>query len=327
MTDLAAAAFVKFLLTIFTFGIKVPAGLFVPSLFVGACCGRLLGMFVRNLGIESSYWFTECEGVPASFCIIPGIYAVVGAASVLGGVTRMTLSLVVIVFELTGGLEYLVPVMIAVLISKWVGDWVGGKLSIYETHIVLNGYPYLDPKWESNSTMTMGDLLLPQDIVHISNGVSVGDIITILDSCDYKGFPVLDESRYVIGWIPRKYLIFSIDMARSMDTAIGMETELMFTKPDDRISTAKLIDVSWFTDTNPLQITVATPVNRVLQLFKSLGLRSICVTSQSQLIGIVTRKDLLQYLSMEESSELPSPLPQGHYGSLSSPSAQQADDR
>lgn len=61
----------------------------------------------------------------------------------LGGVTRMTgrwalapaaeggsngelaVSLVVIMFELTGGLTYVLPIMVAVLVSKWVGDGLG----------------------------------------------------------------------------------------------------------------------------------------------------------------------------------------------------------
>ena len=34
----------------------------------------------------------------------------------------LSVSLVVIMFELTGGLTYIVPIMIAVMISKWVGD-------------------------------------------------------------------------------------------------------------------------------------------------------------------------------------------------------------
>ena len=34
----------------------------------------------------------------------------------------MTVSLVMIMFELTGGLRYIVPIMVAVLVSKWVGD-------------------------------------------------------------------------------------------------------------------------------------------------------------------------------------------------------------
>ena len=49
----------------------------------------------------------------------------VGAAAVLGGVTRMTVSLVVIMFELTGGVRYIVPLMAAAMASKWVGDALG----------------------------------------------------------------------------------------------------------------------------------------------------------------------------------------------------------
>lgn len=34
-------------------------------------------------------------------------------------------SLVVIMFELTGGLQYIVPLMVASMTSKWVGDALG----------------------------------------------------------------------------------------------------------------------------------------------------------------------------------------------------------
>ena len=37
-------------------------------------------------------------------------------------VCMCVVSLVVIMFELTGGLTYIVPIMVAVMISKWVGD-------------------------------------------------------------------------------------------------------------------------------------------------------------------------------------------------------------
>lgn len=38
--------------------------------------------------------------------VTPGTYAMVGAAAALAGVTRMTVSLTVIMFELTGSLSY-----------------------------------------------------------------------------------------------------------------------------------------------------------------------------------------------------------------------------
>ena len=42
----------------------------------------------------------------------------VGAAAMLSGVTRMTVSLVVIMFELTGGLEYVLPIMVTTIVRQ-----------------------------------------------------------------------------------------------------------------------------------------------------------------------------------------------------------------
>lgn len=70
---------VKLILTIITFGIKVPSGVIIPSLDAGALFGRIIGQFVGSIS--------------------PGIFAMVGAGAFLAGVTRMTISLCVIMFE------------------------------------------------------------------------------------------------------------------------------------------------------------------------------------------------------------------------------------
>lgn len=46
--QLILALFAKLMFTIFTFGIKVPSGLFIPSLAMGAIGGRLLGIQVES---------------------------------------------------------------------------------------------------------------------------------------------------------------------------------------------------------------------------------------------------------------------------------------
>lgn len=66
----------------------------------------------------------------------------------------MTVSLVVVVYELTGGLAYIVPLMLATMFSKWAGDAFGHE-GIYDGHIRLNGYPYLEDKEEFTHT-TLG---------------------------------------------------------------------------------------------------------------------------------------------------------------------------
>ena len=87
-----------------------------------------------------------------------GVYALIGAAAALGGVTRMTISLVVIMFELTGGLTYVMPIMFACVTAKWVGDAFESR-GIYDAHIELNEYPYLDNKSSISHTTLSGERL------------------------------------------------------------------------------------------------------------------------------------------------------------------------
>lgn len=131
MRMIAVALIVKAALTVVTFGIKVPAGIFIPTLGVGACAGRIVGLLVQYARWRwpTAPVFASCrENTP---CVIPGLYAMVGAAAALSGVTRTTVSLAVIMFELTDTLTYAVPVMLAVLVAKTVADALEPK-GIYE---------------------------------------------------------------------------------------------------------------------------------------------------------------------------------------------------
>ena len=67
------------------------------------------------------------------FCTLGG-YAVVGAAAMAGAVTH-TISTSVIVFELTGQIHHILPVMIAVLISNMIAQKISP--SIYDSIIQL----------------------------------------------------------------------------------------------------------------------------------------------------------------------------------------------
>lgn len=64
-------------------------------------------------------------------------------------------------FELTGGVRYIVPLMAAAMASKWVGDALG-RQGVYDAHINLNGYPFLDSKEEFAHTALAADVMQPK---------------------------------------------------------------------------------------------------------------------------------------------------------------------
>merc|ERR1719191_1999985 len=151
---LVGTAALKFMQTTVTFGALVPAGLFVPSLFIGGCIGRVLGGLLKFLGFFGAQ---ELQ-------VEPGIYAMVGAGAMLAGVSRLTITLAVVLFELTGGLTYIVPFMLSVLIAKWVGDKVTSDRSIYDVYSDFSGMAKVEPPEELRLlNATLQDLRTPGD--------------------------------------------------------------------------------------------------------------------------------------------------------------------
>jgi len=120
-----------YFLSVLAYGLFLPTGLFVPTILCGAAYGRLVGIFAADL--QQNRHIDE------------GTYALLGAASFLGGSMRLTMSACVMLLELTDSLALLPLIMVVLLIAKVVGDGSGVK-SIYEVLMDTKGLPYLPPR-------------------------------------------------------------------------------------------------------------------------------------------------------------------------------------
>ena len=58
------AMMVKAILTVITFGIRLPAGIFIPTLGVGACAGRIIGIGIKwfQMRYPDIALFSPCKG-------------------------------------------------------------------------------------------------------------------------------------------------------------------------------------------------------------------------------------------------------------------------
>jgi len=291
---LIVASVIKLGQTIITFGTGVPAGLFVPSLFVGATIGRIMGtlliMFNQNV----------FQFAPDGYEIQPGVYAMVGAAAVLGGVCRVTISLVVIMFELTGALQYVVPFMLAVMIAKWVGDFF--TAGIYDCYIVLKGYPYLHEPEEITYSARACDVMFDElEVIHVQKQ-TLGDLLQMTQDCPFHGFPLVrSETDFILlGYLICDELRDFLN-SKLKETFVNLSTPVYFSMHSpkfylDSVSANNGIDLSDLVDDTVMRLVPETPMSQVHNVFRQLGLRMIMVVRHGRLQGMITKKSFVSHL-------------------------------
>lgn len=175
--------FTVWMLACFTYGTSIPSGLFVPAITIGAALGRAFGQGLWSVDNGS---FMNIFGI-----IDPGTYSLLGGAAMLGGVTRMTISIVVILMETTNNSTYAIPLMVTIMSAKVVGDLFTDGL--YDMHIELQGIKFVHDQPPPNAhKIRVRDIMVKQPVV-FNLFERVGDILQVLQDCSHNGFPVVSH--------------------------------------------------------------------------------------------------------------------------------------
>lgn len=187
----------KLLMTAISYSTPVPCGIFIPTFTAGATLGRLYGYLVQRV------WNTQHIGV----------YAVVGAAALTSSVTH-TISVVMIVFELTGDMHYMLAMLISVLLSFAVSSALSG--SIYDYLLDIKRLPYL-PTVKSQHMYSLKAADLINSDLPLVFLTQKSDLITWAEKLEaalcsgLRRIPMIDEDATLIADYPiediRKYVL------------------------------------------------------------------------------------------------------------------------
>jgi chloride channel 7 len=294
------------MLACLTYGIAVPSGLFVPSLLSGAAFGRLCGHLLHKL-----------DGANGTFAD-SGTYALIGAAAVLGGMARMTISLTVILLEATGDMQYVLPLMLTLMAARWVGNVFNEGL--YDIHIHLRSLPFLEdelPHLAVKNDMTASQVM-NRKVKCMRPVERAGFVFDVLNSTEHDCFPVVhvqgDSDGVLVGTVLRKALCVVIQRGafgrpdadprspcRVSPLVSWDALETIYPRYPDikdlQISQDERqcwIDLRPYVNTAPYVINESSSLSRTYRLFRTLGLRHLCVVNHhNQVVGIITRKDLV----------------------------------
>lgn len=127
ISDIIIYLVVWYTLTIITYGVWVPAGLFLPGILIGCSVGIIYfdiiyyGLGAENIGGQS--------------------YIIIGATAMLAGYCRMTYSLAVIMLETTQSINNFLPTLLTIGVSLSVAR--ACNRSLYDYAIRAKQMPLL----------------------------------------------------------------------------------------------------------------------------------------------------------------------------------------
>lgn len=182
----------KFLISVISLAINMPAGIFAPFFVIGAYFGRFYGHILKlffNISEES-------------------VYAMVGAASVMSGATH-SISSAIIIFELTGHSSYLLPMLAACLAANLTAQALA--MSFFDVFLLMKNLPHL-PSIKSSAiyNLTAKDMM-SKELFSLNiaefNFINSIEMLFSLPK-NYTNIPIIDDNGVI------KYTVLSNRVAK-----------------------------------------------------------------------------------------------------------------
>ncbi|NXX44349.1 CLCN2 protein, partial [Tricholaema leucomelas] len=262
----------KFWMSALATTIPVPCGAFMPVFVIGAAFGRLVGE-------SMAAWFPDGIHTNSNtYRIVPGGYAVVGAAALSGAVTH-TVSTAVIVFELTGQISHILPVMIAVILANAVAQSL--QPSLYDSIIRIKKLPYLpELGWGHHEkyNVRVEDIML-RDIHYITLNCKYRDLQHVLQSTKMKSLPLVEsaESMILLGSIERAQVGALLSQQLSPQRRLLALRQKVLAEDGHRLSDASIrFQISTETSSGvPTRVTPRKPLKPALKRVPSGPVESL----------------------------------------------------
>ncbi|GFR49429.1 hypothetical protein Agub_g11486 [Astrephomene gubernaculifera] len=160
-------------------GLAIPGGLFMPSILLGASWGCFWGIVLR-------LWLPKWN-------IMPGLYAILGGTSMLAGVFRSAISLVVLVVEGTRGIDYLFGVILSVMMSNWVAHHIHHD-GVYESELERIGNVYMLRDEPPHRLFTLtAEAIMATGVYGFRTIEPLSRILQVMRTTTHNGFPVFAD--------------------------------------------------------------------------------------------------------------------------------------
>lgn len=217
----------KMLATGFTLGSGGSGGIFAPGLFIGAMVGSAFGQVANMI-------FPGQVG-PA------GAYALVGMAAVFAGTAHAPATAILILFEMTGDYNIILPLMFATVVCLLISRALEPE-SIYTLKLSRRGIRLQAGRdIDLMEGITVAEVMAT-NYTTLTPDMGAGALISVFETTHHHGFPVVDADQRLIGVLTLTDLNLAMEQHGSSFTAgdIATRDHLVVAEPHETLATAML---------------------------------------------------------------------------------------
>lgn len=248
--------FLKVCATATTIGSGGIGGIFAPSLFTGATFGFLFAFIHNNL--SNGRHLSESN------------FALVGMASMLGGVIHAPLTGIFLIAEITSGYQLIVPLMLSTTISYLTIKYLEPN-SIITMQLAHRGELITHHKDKAVLSFMQLNSIIETDFKTINKDSDLGDLVGVVAKSHRNLFPVLDKDENLVGLV-------TLDMIR----------DIMFDASNyNEIKVSKLMKLP------PTFILQDDTMDVVMKKFNTTKAWNLPVVNQGRYIGFVSKSKML----------------------------------
>jgi len=248
---------IRMFTTSVTLGSGNSAGMFAPSLVIGAAIGGGVGGYIHSI-------------VPA-LVDNPASFALVGMAGFFAATAKTPLSVIILVAEITGNYELIVPSMWVVAISFLLSSRY--SIEHYQAkdraHSKIHKYEYIRDVLENIKVKD----LMKEKFASVDGSTKLSKIYKILSKTKQSDIPVLDKDKNIVG-------IITLHVLKSI------------------LGENELADFLVAEDIANKDVISTTPEENLNHILHKIGFKEIntvpVVDKDGKISGIITRKDIIK---------------------------------
>ena len=251
-----ALVFGKILATSLTLGSGGWGGDFAPLLFMGAMLGGAYG--------------TSLARAFPHLGLVPGSYAIVGMGALLTAAVRCPITAILLLFEVTGSYQVILPIMTAVAVAIPVSH-IFLKRGMYHGRLEEMGGPASElSEMRILETVKIAQIVKPR-AVSLAAGTPYREILQVISSSDQLVYPVLTPDGRLMGVLTLRELRGYLDAVELADLVVAEDVA---------------------TEDVPV-LTVNDTLERAMHLFAESDLEELPVVEDlksRRFVGLLTRR-------------------------------------